>query len=293
MSCLQNCGDCTCVETDVCLETETKHEEYNKKLKVLKDYACLIAQTTCVNLAKRVGQYAYFVWCYLRDILNLIINLEKRVDNLCSVVKCHEKKLEDIYNYLMGEVANNISFSMSSSGSTGGDGNTATYTALHTSDDGSFTIYWNMVNGSVEIGQGAIHGKVNHSYSVNSDGSINANISSFTLNDAVYTLSGGYFDHHSATFTIYDNGGSVVYQRNYDPNQAWSESINTTVTIGSSHVLSPNGGTSGHIPILSTLDTWLTDPTVGYITASYTNNNKPVTINNTPCNIQCGACENK
>lgn len=293
MSCLQHCGDCKCVETGICLPPTEREAEYKRKLQILKDYSCVLSQTTCVNLPQRVGQYAYFSWCYLQDVMNSLINLDKRVDNLCGVVKCQENKLNLIYDYLIDQAKGNVAFAMKSGGSTGADGDTSTYTKVSTTPDGGFTINWNMVWGKAEVGKGTITGTVNHSYTVNDDGSMQATISGFTIHRAVYTLSGGSADHHSASFSIFDNDGTLVYKRNYDPTQAWSETINKTVPLNVTKKVPANGGTTGDIPILTTLDDWLTNDTRGRVSAIYTNNNKPILLNNTPCNIKCGACENK
>lgn len=292
MSCLQHCGDCKCVETDLCLPLTEREAEYKRKLQILKDYSCVLGQTTCVNLPQRVGQYAYYTWCYLQDVMNSLFNLDKRVDNLCGVVKCHENKLDLIYNYLVNQAKENVVFNMMSGGSIGTEGVPSTYTQISTTPNGGFNIEWNMV-GNGEVGKGSITGTVNHSYTVNDDGSMQATLSSFTLHRAVYTLSGGTATHYSASFSIADNGGNLVYKRNYDPTQAWSEEINKTVPLNISMKVPANGGTTGNIPILTTYDDWETNDTVGYVSAMYTNNNKPILLNNTPCDIRCGACENK
>lgn len=292
MSCLQHCGDCKCVETDICLPLKERETEYKRKLQILKDYSCVLGQTTCVNLPQRVGQYAYFVWCYLQDVMNSLINLDKRVDNLCSVVKCQNNKLNSIYNYLIDQATDNVAFAMRSGGSIGAEGDASTYTKITTTPQGGFTINWNMVAGT-EVGKGTITGKVNYSYSVNDDGSMQATLASFTLLRADYVLSGGTANHHSASFSIFDNDGTLVYRRNYDPTLAWSENINKTVPLNIIKKVPANGGTTGDIPILTTFDDWLGNDTRGRVSAIYTNNNKPITLNNTSCNIKCGACENK
>lgn len=293
MSCLGQCGDCNCDEIDICEETEERHKKADKKLQVIKDYACLLANTTCINLAKRVGQYAYFLWCFLRDLYIMIKNTNKRIDNLCEVVKCQDAKIEALSKLLAGDISESVDFTMKSGGTLGADGNQATGTSITTDNQGNFAINWNMVTGNVEVGKGVINGIVNHKYTQNDDGTITANIESFTLKDVNYTLSGGQAPDHVASFTVYDRNGREIWKKGYDPAQAWSESIGITAPIGETVTLQPKGGSSGDIAILSTLDKWQTDDTKGNITANYTNNNSGVVVSLEPCNIKCGACENK
>lgn len=293
MSCLGNCGNCNCEPVDLCTTTDERHSKLDDKLKVLKDYACLLARTTCVNLAKRVGQYAYYLWCFLGDITDIVKNLEKRVDALCATVKCQDKRISQIIDYLNAQLQDSVEFAMSSSGSTGADGDSRTFTKIDTKSDGSFTINWNMVDNG-EVGKGTVNGKVNHSYEQAKDGSIVATIKSFTLTNASYVLSGGTTSaSQGATFSVMDNSGNTVWSKSYHPTSGWSETINQTVNLDKVVTLQPKGGTSGDIPILRTLDRWVANDTVGYISANYTNNNSGVVFVSDPCPTNCTACEHK
>lgn len=292
MSCLGQCGDCQCEQVDVCKDSETKRDLLEKKLKVLKDYGCLLANTSCVGLPKRLAQYTYYMWCYLRDMNNMLTNLDKRVDNLCSVVKCHEAKINALVKHLLDSIKDKVSLNMQSVGSNGQEGVPDTYTKVNTDSNGNFTIQWNMVEqGQGEVGVGRVYGRVNHSYTPNNDGSIHAKISSVTIDRIVYTNSGKTTYNHNGRFTIYDANGSVIYQKGYDPATSWSQDINQTITYSKEFDLQPSGGQSESFKMLSTLDEWENNPTRSSINAQYINNNDPIGFNTDPCPIACDACE--
>lgn len=295
MSCLGQCGDCNCEKLDVCKPRNEIVDSMDSKLKVIKDYACLLAQTTCVNLPKRVGQFAYFLWCLLRDMYILIKNTIKRVDNLCEVSKCQEEKINAIIKYLISTLQDNVEFKMHSSGTVLDTGSSPdTYTKIDTTNDGSFTIRWNMVVIDVgEAGKGTIKGKVNHSYTPNDDGTITAHIDSVTIQSAVYTTSGAVAPSTSASFAVRDESNNIIWSRAYNPMVAWSESINKTVKLNKNITLQPNGGTHSPLFILKTYDNWDSADTVGNIHVQYINNNKPVILPRNPCPINCTMCEQK
>lgn len=294
MSCLGQCGDCTCDRLDVCLDTTKRNDRLDSKLKVLKDYACLLAQTTCVKLPQRIGQYAYYLWCYQRDILTMVRNLDNRVADLCSVVKCQDKRITQIIDYLNAQLQDDVAFGMRSAGSIGAEGDNSTYTAITTTKDGKFTIAWNMTVDRVEIGVGKVYGQVNHSYVQNKDGSITATIKGFTLDRATYTITGANNPvPDPASFSVMDNNGTTIWKRDYSPSSSWTETINKTVTLNRTVTLQPKGGTSGDIPILRTLDDWTANDTVGHISANYTNNNVGVVFVSDGCPAKCTACEHK
>lgn len=85
MSCLQHCGDCKCEHASLKQPIKNVYEGVDKKLAIMKDYACLIAQTSCVNLAKVMSQYAYFMWCLLVDLYNMIKCLYDRTDTIREI----------------------------------------------------------------------------------------------------------------------------------------------------------------------------------------------------------------
>lgn len=293
MSCLGNCGNCNCEKLDVCLSTDKKTELLEGKLKVIRDYGCLLSQSTCLGLPKVLGRYAYYIWCCFRDIRVSLSNLNSRVDNLCLVAKCQDEKLQSVIDFVVGKLVDYVEFNMSSTSSTGENGDTSTYTKIDTQSDGSFTIRWNMTWLSREVGKGVIRGKVNQTYTQNTDGSIRANIQSITLIDATYTLSGGNADNHSAGFTIYDHNGTIAWHKPYDPTVAWSEVINKTIQVNKYFDVAPKGGTTKTTTLLSTWDDWLANDTRGTISASYTNNHNGIFLPTTPCDIKCTACEYK
>lgn len=292
MSCLGQCGDCTCTKVDMCLDTTKRNEHLDNKLKVLKDYSCLLATTTCVKLPQRIGQYSYFLWCYLRDLSITTSNLEKRVDNLCSVVKCQDDKINTIIKHLIGDLTDVVDFGMFS-GDSDEDGR-GYDTQITTDKTGNFTIKWSMNDyDSTRVGNGTIIGKVDHRYSLNDQGKMVVNIKSFTLNKATYTVTSHKTPNHSASFKVKDAKGTVIWARDYDPQLAWSETINKTVAVNKTFTLEPNGGTTGNVLILTTLDTWVTNPSTGYVGIKYTNKHNGVVIPNKDCNIKCTSCEHK
>lgn len=289
MSCLGQCGDCQCEKIDVCVEVDQRQDVMEKKLKVLKDYACLLANTSCVGLPKRLAQYAYFLWCFLRDLLIMVVNLDKRVDNLCSVANCHEKKLNALVDFMIGKLSDNVELSMKTGTTVTNTAGGQTYSLVKTSSNGDFVIVWNEVD-SKEVGVGNVYGKVIHSYTPNKDGSIHAKISAIRI-DRIKYVNKTTTTEHSAKFTIYDGSNNVIYQKAYDPGQSWNQDINRTIEYNKEFDLKPDGGESEQLHMLSTLDEWVYAPTKSAITAQYINHNPNIGLPTDPCNVLCGACD--
>lgn len=289
MSCLGQCGDCQCEKIDVCVEVDQRQDVMEKKLKVLKDYACLLANTSCVGLPKRLAQYAYFLWCFLRDLLIMVVNLDKRVDNLCSVANCHEKKLNALVDFMIGKLSDNVELSMKTGTTVTNTAGGQTYSLVKTSSNGDFVIVWNEVD-TKEVGVGNVYGKVIHSYTPNKDGSIHAKISAIRI-DRIKYVNKTTTTEHSAKFTIYDGSDNVIYQKAYDPGQSWNQDINITIEYNKEFDLKPDGGSSEQLHMLSTLDEWVYAPTKSAITAQYINHNPNIGLPTDPCNVLCGACD--
>lgn len=289
MSCLGQCGDCQCEKIDVCVEVDQRQDVMEKKLKVLKDYACLLANTSCVGLPKRLAQYAYFLWCFLRDLLIMVVNLDKRVDNLCSVANCHEKKLNALVDFMIGKLSDNVELSMKTGTTVTNTAGGQTYSLVKTSSNGDFVIVWNEVD-TKEVGVGNVYGKVIHSYTPNKDGSIHAKISAIRI-DRIKYVNKTTTTEHSAKFTIYDGSDNVIYQKAYDPGQSWNQDINRTIEYNKEFDLKPEGGSSEQLHMLSTLDEWIYAPTKSAITAQYINHNPNIGLPTDPCNVLCGACD--
>lgn len=289
MSCLGQCGDCQCEKIDVCVEVDQRQDVMEKKLKVLKDYACLLANTSCVDLPKRLAQYAYFLWCFLRDLLIMVVNLDKRVDNLCSVANCHEKKLNALVDFMIGKLSDNVELSMKTGTTVTNTAGGQTYSLVKTSSNGDFVIVWNEVD-TKEVGVGNVYGKVIHSYTPNKDGSIHAKISAIRI-DRIKYVNKTTTTEHSAKFTIYDGSDNVIYQKAYDPGQSWNQDINRTIEYNKEFDLKPDGGSSEQLHMLSTLDEWVYAPTKSAITAQYINHNPNIGLPTDPCNVLCGACD--
>lgn len=273
------CSNCHCEETDVCQENETLSEKLHTKVAFLKDYVCVLGASTCKSIIQRVSKYAFFVWCTLRDMLNVLMAHDKRLD-------CLENRIDELIEYLKNEATGKVEFGMKSKGTTGDDGYTGTYTKIETSKDGSFVIKWNMID-SGEVGQGRIEGKVNHNYTVEDDGAIKAEIKSITLNKASYTLSGGSTDNDpNAAFSVMDKSGKELWKKSYKVTEAWSENINKTFEINETKTIKANGGSSGDVNVFKTLDDWTAGDTHGDVSVSYTNNGTPFTFDG----VRCGRC---
>lgn len=265
MSCLGGCDNCNCQETDICQEQADVEKDFREKLKVLKDYVCVIGMTTCVNLAKMMAKYTYFLWCYLKDITNLITRLDKRVD-------CLNEQVKALKQFIITQATDKVIFSMTSKGSQSGIVSTTTTTR----NDGTFEVKWTMGVGSQIVGNGVASGKVNTEYSVNEDGSIKAKINSLSLNSVKYTNTAASSVSQNANFKIKDKDGAVIFDKTYSPSNSWSENVNKTVVYNIEKDLQANSGDSGEIKMLSTEDTWITDPTYGTVNAKYVNNNSPL-----------------
>lgn len=270
------CSNCHCNETDICKSNEELSTSIHDKLALLKDYVCVLGASTCQSIIKAVAKYAFFIWCFLRDLTNIVLMHDKRLD-------CLEDRIDELIEYIRNQAADNVAFGMKSKGSTGEQGLSSTYTKIDTTKDGSFVINWNMVD-SGEIGKGRVEGKVNHTYTVEKDGSIKTEIKSFTLTKASYTLSGGSTDNVlDASFSVLDKSGRELWKRNYKVTQAWSETINKTFDIKETRTIKPNGGSTGDINVFKTWDDWTSNDTRGDVSISYTNNAAPFTLNSEPC----------
>lgn len=82
MGCGCGCQDCECKEINVCDTTERVHADLRDKLMVFADYVCTIALTPCSQLGKVMSKVVYYLWCMLKDIVNMIINNRKRTETL-------------------------------------------------------------------------------------------------------------------------------------------------------------------------------------------------------------------
>ena len=82
MGCGCGCQDCECKEINVCDTTERVHADLRDKLMVFADYVCTIALTPCSQLGKVMSKVIYYLWCMLKDLVNMIINNRKRTETL-------------------------------------------------------------------------------------------------------------------------------------------------------------------------------------------------------------------
>lgn len=82
MGCGCGCQDCECKEVNVCEPTQKVDANLRDKLMVFKDYVCTIALTPCSQLGKVMSKVVYYLWCMLKDLVNMVINNRKRTETL-------------------------------------------------------------------------------------------------------------------------------------------------------------------------------------------------------------------
>lgn len=82
MGCGCGCNDCECKEINVCDTTERVLADLRDKLMVFADYVCTIALTPCSQLGKVMSKVVYYLWCMLKDLVNMVINNRKRTETL-------------------------------------------------------------------------------------------------------------------------------------------------------------------------------------------------------------------
>lgn len=284
------CINCDC--TNVGCGSEVCNELHDlNDAKVLNAVEVLRNSLLC-DLAKNTAKAFHRMHCVTKNIINNICCLSRRMDcvehkasNMCQVLHCEDARITRMYDFLVGELLKNVDFSMASQGSASGD----TYTRVSTTKDGNFTLNWNMTLGNgVVVGNGSLSGRVDHIYTLNNDGSIHARIGGVHFNGISYTRT-GVSGSSSANFKIQTANGTTIFDRNYDPYQSWSASVNDIGTVYEAN-LAPAGGTSGNKLMFKTVDTWLTNPTTGNVNAVFTNNN-PALPQDTPCNFTCDSCD--
>lgn len=299
MGCGCGCNDCECKEINVCDTTEHVHADLRDKLMVFKDYVCTIALTPCSQLGKVMSKVVYYLWCMLKDLVNMVINNRKRTETLMDndeyfcgrvgelegvvkyledsvkylndMVSCLDNRNSKIVDYLLDKIKENVTFNLLAKGSQSG----SVATTVETSKDGGFKISWTMADNSGAVGKGTVNGKVNHKYSVNKDGSIHVVVENVTITDVVYTAYRG--GSSSATFVIKDDDDNVVFSKAYNPYASWSDTADKVIAYNSVLDLKPKTGSNGNLRILSTEDRWIYSPTFGNITLQYTNNNERIT----------------
>lgn len=268
------CSNCHCKETDICKSNEELSESIYDKLSLLKDYVCVLGASTCQSIIKAVAKYAFFIWCFLRDITNIVLMHDKRLD-------CLEERINSLTDYIVKEAMKNVKFGLNSKGSQAGP----VYTKVTTDSDGSFKFVWTMSELDQSVGSGTVSGKVDHDFKVNKDGSIKVSVKTVKINTVSYnaTATGS---RGPARFVIKDKNNNVVFDKTYNAYQGWTENPNKTITYNFEKDLEPDGESTGDYLLLKTEDTWETNPTYGEISINYTNNNGPITI----LDSECGRC---
>lgn len=289
----QTCIDCSCKQVPLNSNTCNALHDMNDE-KVLGASKVLADAELC-DYTKIFPKILYSLWCMVKNIIatlcwlltrvseleRKVSELERKVLNICKTLACVVAYINKKANEEMMEAFGNVSFTMRSVGEKDGPA----YTVVTTNNNGSFTVKWNMFEGT-EIGHGTLTGKVNHTYSVNPDGSIKASIMSVTLSSLVYNGSSSG-SNTSARFVIYDGNGKTIIDRHYNPYRNFSDSLNKTITYNFNYSLAPNGGTSGDVLLLKTFDDWIKNDTTSSIYAKYTNNNSPVDLFNCDGMLDC------
>lgn len=287
MSCLQGCDNCECQETNVCNSTEEMEKSLNNKLKVLKDFVCVIRTTSCPNLAKMLSQYAYYLWCFLKDIVNYLINLDKRVSNLCSSIKCVNEKANSIINYLRKDAFNNIKINTYVEAS-GRPGVTMMTGNIDANGAGSFRFTTNNYNG-FEYGVGHIYFRVGRSYDIDGNGNMIAKLGSIAIDSADWQMkSPNTNPNNNLSLVIRDLHGNVIWRKNYTATNSWNERINKNIEIGITRTITPHSQT-GNILMLQIEDNWILN-TSGKAYINFINNNTTFPINSGDCGIHCDKC---
>lgn len=148
---------------------------------------------------------------------------------------------------------------------------------------GEFRFSHTMYVANLKLGDGYLSGRINHRYTVNSDGSIQVHIDSVTLTNYRYVWNGNsYYGVDSLIdFSVDSYTGAKVYQSRYHRGmESFTETINKTFTVGISQRVSPKTSTSW-IRVFAVHDNWDMD-TRGTAYLKYTNNNDRIVINNPP-----------
>lgn len=268
------CSNCHCKETDVCQSNEELSSSIHDKLSLLKDYVCVLGAATCQSIVRAVTKYAFFVWCFLRDLTNIVMMHDKRLD-------CLENRIDQLIEYLKKEALGKVNFEMKSEGTASG----VVSTTVTTQKDGSFQIVWTMAELNNPVGSGTVTGKINHAYELNDDGSINVDIKTVTIDKVVYSAT-ATGSQGPARFVIKDKDDNVVFDKTYNAYQDWTETLNKTITYNLAEELKPGGESTGDVLALKTEDTWDDDPTFGEVYINYTNNNDSVGF----LSNRCGRC---
>lgn len=287
---MADCVDCSCrkvvFDKDLCNNLQDLNDSKVKGASnVLKD-------TKLCDYPKVFPKALYSIWCMFKNLIGALCSIIHKINELidkvnamCKILSCLMEQVKKQSEARMAEAFNKVRFDMFSKDSS--NASAGTYTKVETHNDGTFKIKWNEVNGT-EVGVGYVNGKVNYSYTIDEkSGAIISNIIGVTLNSIEYATKGGTGGGNSASYTILDKDGNQIYRKDYNPYSSFSENINKTITYpNTTKVLSPNGGTSGEITLLRTLDTWVANPTQGFISGKFTNNNDkltPVDCGNLDC----------
>ena len=287
-NCLNKHCDCEHVEPskDNCL----KLLELND-LKIRPAMRKISTSEWC-NLQEAVRQAFYGVWCVLKNIVGFLCYiirklecLENKVDELCAVAQCQNNSIMALVGKIQEDALKNITFSMRSRGSSAADGGGTTYTDIQTSNDGSFTLKWNMIDGAKEVGVGTLTGKIIQINTLNEDSSINSHISKIQFGKISYEGYGGSYST-PASFTIKKSSGATHFSKSYDVGSDWSELV-PDMTIEKDYVFLPKQ--SAKLDLFTTVDEWIRASTNGSVEATYVNENEP-RPQIKPCEIKCDKC---
>lgn len=251
-----------------------------------------ISTSEWCNLPEAIRQAFYGVWCVIKNIIGFLCYiirklecLEAKVDELCAVAKCQNDAIMSLVGKTKEYALKNITFSMKSRGSSADDDGGTTYTDIQTSNDGSFTIKWNMIALGNEVGVGTVTGRIIQINTLNEDSSIKSHISKIQFDGISYDGYGGTFSQQ-ASFSIKKSSGGTHFSKTYDVGSDWSDSI-PDLTIEKDFVFLPKQATK--LDLFTTVDEWIRASTNGSIEATYVNENDPKPQPK-PCEINCDKC---
>lgn len=113
------CNDCNCTHSDTF--SKDTHKQLKDKLSIFHDLVCVVSNTSCYDFPKVMAKFIYMLWCFLTDLVNLIMclwersrTLKKRDEELCSAMASNFNKLNTYmranarYQAQLSEAINNV-----------------------------------------------------------------------------------------------------------------------------------------------------------------------------------------
>lgn len=99
------CNDCNCTHSDTF--SKDTHKQLRDKLSIFHDLVCVVSNTSCYDFPKVMAKFIYMLWCFLTDLVNLIMclwersrTLKKRDEELCA----KDQQMASAFNTLLKEL---------------------------------------------------------------------------------------------------------------------------------------------------------------------------------------------